>query len=96
MSKDPIAPELPTIDMQALDAVTGGVTAAATDPNSQVESMLQDLMSSIQSLAQGQQSSDGGMSQMLPMMMMMMGQKSSAPAPAPPPVVLPPGWERVS
>ena len=72
-------PELPTIDLDELDDVTGGVTQAATDPNAQLETMLQGLMSSIQQLAQGSSSSDGGMSQMLPMMMMMMGNRKSAP-----------------
>jgi hypothetical protein len=92
-----MAPELPTIDMQALDAVTGGVTAGATDPNAQIETMLMGLLESIQELAKSQQSSDGGMSQMLPMMMMM-GKKSS-PAPAPEVPVgaqTPAGWTRVS
>lgn len=93
--------ELPTIDLAALETVQGGVTQAATDPNAQLEAMMQDLMSSIQSLAQSQQS-DGGMSQMLPMMMMMMGNRQSAapPAAAPPQVavggVTPDGWTRVS
>ena len=93
--------ELPTIDLAALETVQGGVTQAATDPNAQLEAMMQDLMSSIQSLAQNQQS-DGGMSQMLPMMMMMMGNRGSSapPAAAPPEVavggVTPDGWTRVS
>jgi hypothetical protein len=93
--------ELPTIDLASLETVQGGVTQAATDPNAQLEAMMQDLMSSIQSLAQNQQS-DGGMSQMLPMMMMMMGNRQSAapPAAAPPQVavggVTPDGWTRVS
>jgi hypothetical protein len=95
--------ELPTIDPAALETVQGGVTAGATDPNAQLEAMMQDLMSSIQSLAQGQQNQDGGMSQMLPMMMMMMGNRGSSappPAAAPPAVavggVTPDGWTRVS
>jgi hypothetical protein len=93
--------ELPTIDLAELETVQGGVTAGATDPNAQLEAMMQDLMSSIQSLAQSQQS-DGGMSQMLPMMMMMMGNRGSSapPAAAPPEVavggVTPDGWTRVS
>ena len=93
--------ELPTIDLAELETVQGGVTQGATDPNAQLEAMMQDLMSSIQSLAQGQQS-DGGMSQMLPMMMMMMGNRGSSapPAAAPPEVaiggVTPDGWTRVS
>jgi len=94
--------ELPTIDLASLEAVQGGVTQAATDPNATLEGMMQDLLSSIQSLAQSQQSSDGGMSQMLPMMMMMMGNRNSAPAAAPAPQevavggVTPDGWTRVS
>jgi hypothetical protein len=94
--------ELPTIDLDALETVQGGVTQGATDPNAQLESMMQDLMSSIQSLAQGQQS-DGGMSQMMPMMMMMMmgnHGSSAPPAAAPQEVavggVTPDGWTRVS
>jgi hypothetical protein len=93
--------ELPTIDLAALETVQGGVTQGATDPNAQLEAMMQDLMSSIQSLAQSQQSSDGGFMQMMPMMMMMMGNKqSAAPAPAAPEVavggVTADGWTRVS
>jgi len=92
--------ELPTIDLTALETVQGGVTQAATDPNAALEGMMQDLLSSIESLAQSRQQ-DGGMSQMLPMMMMMMGNRqSSAPAPAAPEVavggVTPDGWTRVS
>ena len=93
--------ELPTIDLAALETVQGGVTQAATDPNAALEAMMQDLLSSIQTLAQGQQNG-GGMSQMLPMMMMMMGnrQSSAPPAAAPPEVavggVTPDGWTRVS
>lgn len=94
--------ELPTIDLAALETVQGGVTQAATDPNAQLEAMMQDLMSSIQSLAQSQQNSNGGMSQMLPMMMMMMGNRGSSAAPPPPAPavavggVTPDGWTRVS
>ncbi|HET9990622.1 MAG TPA: hypothetical protein VFQ65_18965 [Kofleriaceae bacterium] len=94
--------ELPTIDLAALETVQGGVTQAATDPNAQLEAMMQDLMSSIKSLAQAQQNQGGGMSQMLPMMMMMMGNRQSAapPAAAPQQVavggVTPDGWTRVS
>ena len=92
--------ELPTIDLTALETVQGGVTQAATDPNATLEGMMQDLLSSIESLAQSQQQG-GGMSQMLPMMMMMMGNRqSAAPAPAAPEVavggVTPDGWTRVS
>lgn len=92
--------ELSTIDLTALETVQGGVTQAATDPNAALEGMMQDLLSSIASLAQGQQQG-GGMSQMLPMMMMMMGNRHSAPpAPAPQEVavggVTPDGWTRVS
>jgi hypothetical protein len=101
MSKDPQSPELPTIELNDLNTVTGGVTQAATDPNAQMETMLQSLMQSIQQLAQ-QNQSGGDMSQMMPMMMMMMGQhqSSAAPAPAAPQVavggVTPDGWTRVS
>lgn len=92
--------ELPTIDLASLETVQGGVTQAATDPNATLEGMMQDLLSSIQTLAQSQQN-NGGMSQMLPMMMMMMGNRqSAAPAPAPQEVavggVTPDGWTRVS
>ncbi len=99
MSKDPQSPELRTIDLNDLDGVTGGVTHAATDPNTQIETMLQGLMDSIQQLATSQQSG-GSMSQMMPMMMMMMGHRqSSAPAAAPEVAVgqvTPEGWTRVS
>lgn len=93
--------ELPTISTEQLDAVTGGVTQAATDPNTNIETMLQGLLSSIQELAKSQSSSGGDMSQMMPMMMMMMGHHSSQPAPAPAPQVAvggvtPDGWTRVS
>jgi len=93
--------ELPTIDLASLETVQGGVTQAATDPNATLEGMMQDLLSSIQSLAQSQQNNDGGMAQMLPMMMMMGNRNSSqAPAAAPPEVavggVTPDGWTRVS
>lgn len=92
--------ELPTIDLNELEGVQGGVTQAATDPNATLEAMMQDMLSSIQTLAQNQQN-NGGMSQMLPMMMMMMGNRqSAAPAPAAPEVavggVTPDGWTRVS
>lgn len=97
MSKE--TPELPTITTEQLDSVTGGVTQAGTDPNANIETMLQSLLSSIQELAK-HQSSGGGMSQMMPMMMMMMGGHKSEPAPAPPqtPIgqVTPSGWTRVS
>jgi hypothetical protein len=95
-AQDPMSPELPTIDLQTLEEVTGGVTAAATDPNSAVVTMLQDLLSSIQQLAQNHQSS-GGMSQMMPMMMGM-GQHKAAPAAPEVPVgtQTPAGWTRVS
>jgi len=88
------------VKITALETVQGGVTQGATDPNAALEGMMQDLLSSIESLAQSRQQ-DGGMSQMLPMMMMMMGNRqSSAPAPAPPEVavggVTPDGWTRVS
>jgi hypothetical protein len=94
-----MAPELPTIDLQTLTSVTGGVTQAASDPNAQVVLMLQDLMSSIQTLAQNQNNGGGDFMQMLPMMMMMMNRSSAQAAPAPEtPVgqVTPDGWTRVS
>jgi len=101
MSKEPQPTELPTIAADELDSVTGGVTQAATDPNTTMETMLQSLLSSIQQLAKNQSSGGGGMSQMLPMMMMMMGNHhgSSAPPPAPQVAVgqvTPDGWTRVS
>jgi hypothetical protein len=99
MSKEPS--ELETIDPTALQSVQGGVTQAATDPNAQMEMMMQQLLSSIQDLAKSQQSGDGGMQQMMMMMMMMggMGGGGAAAAPAPSvPVggVTSDGWTRVS
>jgi hypothetical protein len=83
--------DLPSIDPAQLAAVTGG-----TSSDDAVTQMLQQLMSSIQDLAQNQ--ANGGNNQfmqMLPMMMMMMGRQEPAPAPAPEP---PPGdgWIRVA
>ena len=83
--------DLPSIDPARLAAVTGG-----TSSDDAVTQMLQQLMSSIQDLAQNQ--ANGGNNQfmqMLPMMMMMMGRQEPAPAPAPEP---PPGdgWIRVA
>ena len=84
--------ELPSIDPAQLAAVTGG--ASSTDDA--VTQMLQQLMSSIQDLAQNQSGGNNQFMQMLPIMMMMMNRnQQAAPAPYPEP---PPGdgWVRVA
>ena len=76
MKKD----ELPSIDPSQLAAVTGG----ATDPNAQMQQMLQSILGSIQDLAKNQ--GGGGMNdfmQLLPIMMMMRGREAAAPPPPP-------------
>ena len=82
--------DLPSIDPAQLAAVIGG-----TSSDDAVTQMLQQLMSSIQDLAQNQ--ANGGNNQFMQMlpMMMMMGRQEPAPAPAPEP---PPGdgWIRVA
>jgi hypothetical protein len=83
--------DLPSIDPAQLEAVTGG-----TSTDDAVTQMLQQLMSSIQDLAQN--ANGGGnnqMMQMLPIMMMMRQQQQPAQAAAPEP---PPGdgWIRVA
>ncbi len=84
--------DLPSIDPAQLEAVTGG----ATSSDDAVSQMLQQLLSSIQDLAQNQNGGNNQLTQMLPIMMMMMSQRQqAAPAPAPEP---PPGdgWIRVA
>jgi hypothetical protein len=83
--------DLPSIDPTQLAAVTGG--AGADDA---VTQMLQQLMSSIQDLAQNANGGNNQFMQMLPMMMMMMQRQQAAPvaaAPEPPPGD---GWIRVA
>jgi len=83
--------DLPSIDPTQLEAVTGG-----TSTDDAMTQMLQQLMSSIQDLAQNQ--NGGGNNQfmqMLPIMMMMRQQQQPAQVVAPEP---PPGdgWIRVT
>ena len=83
--------DLPSIDPAQLEAVTGG-----TSTDDAMTQMLQQLMSSIQDLAQNQ--NGGGANnqfmQLLPIMMMMRQQQQPAAVAAPEP---PPGdgWVRV-
>ncbi len=92
MTKD----ELPTIDPAQLASVNGGATT-----DDALTAMLQQLMTSIQDLAQNQNS--GGNNQlmeMLPIFMMLRGRNAPPPAPvAPPAPAAPPpgdGWIKVS
>jgi hypothetical protein len=82
--------DLPSLDPTQLATVTGG-----TGSDDAVTQMLQQLLSSIQDLAQNANGGNNQFMQMLPMMMMMMQRNQAAPAPAPEP---PPGdgWIRVA
>src|SRR5260221_11569708 len=80
--------DLPAIDPNQLEAVTGGVTHGGSDANAQVTAMLQQLMQSISELAHHNNSGTNQFMQMLPILMMMRGRQGPAPspaAPAPPP-----------
>jgi hypothetical protein len=71
--------DLTTIDPAQLAAVTGGTTS--TDQSQQLQMMLQQLMSSIQSLAQNQGGGNNQLMQLLPIFMMMRDRNAPAPAP---------------
>jgi hypothetical protein len=74
--------DLPTIDPTQLATVTGGATS--TDSSTQLQAMLQQLMTSIQDLAKNQQGGGNNqLMQMLPILMMMRGRGGGAPAPQP-------------
>ena len=84
--------DLPSLDPTQLATVTGG-----TGSDDAVTQMLQQLLSSIQDLAQNANGGNNQFMQMLPMMMMMMQRNQAAPVAAAPPE-LPPGdgWIRVA
>ncbi len=89
MTKD----ALPTIDPAQLAGVTGGSTS-----DDQLTTMLQQLMTSIQDLAQNQNNNGNNqLLQMLPFLMLM--RQNQAPAPVPVAAAAPPpgdGWIKVS
>ncbi len=90
MTKD----ALPTIDPAQLAGVTGGSTS-----DDQLTAMLQQLMTSIQDLAQKQ--NQGGNNQLMEMLpfLLMLRNANQAPAPVAAPAPPPPpgdGWIRVS
>jgi hypothetical protein len=83
-----------SIDRNALDTVSGGAARVAatsrnSDLNSQLQMMMTSLADSIKSIK-----NDSGSDQMMPMMMMMMmmggGGGGGGAAAAPPPVAAPP------
>ncbi len=73
--------DLPTIDPAQLGAVTGGATAA--DSSDQLQMMMQQLLGSIQDLAQNQNGGNNQLMQMLPILMMLRGRGGGGPAPQP-------------
>ena len=88
--------ELPSIDPAQLSAVTGGVTTDASS-STDLEAMMQQMMTSLQDLTQNQNSGSSNMlMEMLPIMMMMRGSEAAAPvaypAEIPPPVGNGSGW----
>lgn len=90
--------ELPSIDPAQLSAVTGGVTTDASS-STDLEAMMQQMMTSLQDLTQNQNSSSSNMfMEMLPMMMMMRGESSASAAPVieQAPVGNGSGWVRVA
>jgi hypothetical protein len=77
MSTKPSA-ELTAIDPAQLSNVTGGVTDASS--SSDLTTMMEQMVTSLQTLTQNQGSSSSNMlMEMLPMMMMMRGESSAAP-----------------
>jgi hypothetical protein len=67
--------QLPSIDSDTLEDVTGGVSGATkTDSNTQVTAALQAISSSLASLKSGGNNSNNAFSQLLPMMMLFGGK----------------------
>lgn len=78
MSTKP-AEELTAIDPTQLAAVTGGVTDSAAS-SSDLTTMMQQMVTSLQTLTQNQGNSGSNMlMEMLPIMMMMRSQSAGAP-----------------
>jgi hypothetical protein len=92
--------ELPSIDPSQLSAVTGGVTTD-TSADTDLTTMMQQLVASVQDLTQNQGGGSNMMMEMLPIMMMMRSQSAAAappiayPAEIPPPIGNGTGWTLV-
>lgn len=87
--------ELTAIDPTQLSAVTGGVTDSASS-SSDLTTMMEQMVTSLQTLTQNQGNSGSNMlMEMLPIMMMMRNQSAGAPVEYPseiPPVGNGSGW----
>jgi hypothetical protein len=64
--------QLPSIDADTLEDVTGGVTSSSSN-NAQVSAALQGIQSSLKNLGQTNNNSGNALSQILPFLMMSRG-----------------------